>query len=1018
MPGTRNEAVSQEKGRSGLVLFLGLGLALLLALAALGVSFLGGSEQEIQSSSLPPMGSAASDKSLGVNADLGFYDGDASAQALSDMEAAGLRWLRLRFPWDEIEAKEGVYQWTVWDDIIGEASKHNLQILAVLDGSPAWAREDADLDNALAPPAEMSAFGDFVSIFAQRYGHQIDHYQIWDEPNIAPHWGAREIDPAAYARMLREGAIQIRSADPGGVVLAAALAPTVEPGGANMSELLYLEELYQHGAAEWFDGVAVQLYDFGQTLDEPADPARLNWQRVSLLRAVMERQGDSETPVWAVSAGLDDTDASEVSAAIEAIRDHWPWLGPIVWAAWTPRDARGVHALMDERGQPHPAFDSLRSLATAPPVAWPGAYLANHESGRYEGNWRVTPSGADIGDSGDRLHIPFRGTRLDLVVRRGEYRAFLFVTVDGQPANALPQDLDGRAYVVLYDPLSDIDSITLARDLGAGAHVAEIVAERGWGQWAIGGWRVWNGADLGLPWRTFSMLLGLAALATFVVALWQAWPQRRVVARNVAQLSERCVTVDERLVLAFTAGAAILVYLAPGTIPSLLTLGLLFTLLLLRPATGLPLIAVVLPFYQVGKPLLGKVFSMVEILTVLTAVAWLASWAVGAVLGRNARVPGRSTDGGVLAGLRSVAGVPKPSALDWGMLALVLVGLASLLWAEHGRVAAREFRTVVLGSALFYWLLRAMVRGRQTAWRVTDAWVLGGTLVALASLVQWVLGENLITADGVSRVRAFYGSPNNLALYLGRLLPLVLVFTVWSRRQPRKWFYGIAAIAMAAALLLTFSRGAWLVGVPFSMLFVAGLRGRRSLILAAGLLAVAALMVLLLMGPTRLALLLDPATDTTYFRLQLWRSSLAMIRDHPVLGVGLDNFLYQYRTHYVLPTAWEEFNLSHPHNLVLDSWLRLGLPGLAVFLWLMVSFFRSGWLAYRHLRESGERLLALGLLGGMVYTVAHGLIDNAFFLVDLAYVLALMLALVQWTRLIVEKAPNGIAAADSASPVN
>ncbi len=45
-----------------------------------------------------------------------------------------------------------------------------------------------------------------------------------------------------------------------------------------------------------------------------------------------------------------------------------------------------------------------------------------------------------------------QGTRLDLTVRRGDYRAFLFVSVDGEPANALPRDAEGRAYVVLYDP--------------------------------------------------------------------------------------------------------------------------------------------------------------------------------------------------------------------------------------------------------------------------------------------------------------------------------------------------------------------------------------------------------------------------------------------------------------------------------------------------------------------------------------------------------------------------------------
>jgi O-antigen ligase len=159
-------------------------------------------------------------------------------------------------------------------------------------------------------------------------------------------------------------------------------------------------------------------------------------------------------------------------------------------------------------------------------------------------------------------------------------------------------------------------------------------------------------------------------------------------------------------------------------------------------------------------------------------------------------------------------------------------------------------------------------------------------------------------------------------------------------------------------------------------------------------------LLLVLAGSERLTSLLETERGTTFFRLQLWRSSLSMIHDHPLLGVGLDNFLYQYRSHYVLPTAWEEFNLSHPHNLVMDFWLRLGIVGLAVLGWLLVAFFRGSWRLYRSLPAGADSLLVAGIMAGMVNFVAHGLVDNAFFLVDLAYVFMLMLALVQVPGLI------------------
>ncbi|MEJ2735339.1 MAG: O-antigen ligase family protein [Anaerolineae bacterium] len=665
-----------------------------------------------------------------------------------------------------------------------------------------------------------------------------------------------------------------------------------------MSELLFLDTLYEQHSEEWFDIVSAQPYGFEDPVNAPPDWDRLNWQRISLLREVMEVHGDAETAVWAVSSGLTGAAAESLESALEQARLQWPWLGPVLWAAWNSGDRQGQYALVGSDGRPGETYERLRRSAVAPARAWPGVYPANHPSGHYEGDWRVTPSGADIGGSGDRLTIPFRGTRLDLTVRRGDYRAFLFVTVDGKPANGLPRDAKGRTYIVLYDPLQQVATVTLARDLADGPHLVELVAERGWGQWAIVGWSVLQESSRGVPWWPIGLSLG--TIVVIAATVYRSWPHREPVLQSVSTIVDRYRFLDDRFVLILTAGAAALLHVVVGSVPTLVTLVILAVLLVLRPEMGLVVIAFALPFYQLGRPILGKVFSMVEILTLLTAGGWL----VNAVL------------------------VERWSLLDISRLRQRLASFAPIDW-------------------------------------------------------------------GVWRVRGFYGSPNNLALYLGKLFPVAVALVAWGRHGQRRLFYGVATVLIALAIFLTYSRGAWIVGVPASLLFLAALRGRRTLVLATGILVLVGAIVLLLAGVGRLTSLLDTAGGTTFFRLQLWQSSWAMIRDHPLLGVGLDNFLYHYRTYYVLPTAWEEFNLSHPHNLVFDFWLRLGVPGLAAFLWVMVSFFQKGFITYRLLPQGNERLLTLGMMAGMVNLVAHGLVDNAFFLVDLAFALVLMLAVVQ-----------------------
>jgi O-antigen ligase len=150
-----------------------------------------------------------------------------------------------------------------------------------------------------------------------------------------------------------------------------------------------------------------------------------------------------------------------------------------------------------------------------------------------------------------------------------------------------------------------------------------------------------------------------------------------------------------------------------------------------------------------------------------------------------------------------------------------------------------------------------------------------------------------------------------------------------------------------------------------------------------------------LLRTPRFAGLLDPHSGTLLFRLQLWRASWAMFRDHPWLGVGPDNFLYQYRGRYILPSAWQEPHLSHAHNLLLSYATRLGVVGLVAGVWLQVAFWRRA-LTLPRVADRDWRGLALGLMGSMAYTLAHGMVDASTFFVDLAFAFLLTLGLVQW----------------------
>jgi putative inorganic carbon (HCO3(-)) transporter len=126
-------------------------------------------------------------------------------------------------------------------------------------------------------------------------------------------------------------------------------------------------------------------------------------------------------------------------------------------------------------------------------------------------------------------------------------------------------------------------------------------------------------------------------------------------------------------------------------------------------------------------------------------------------------------------------------------------------------------------------------------------------------------------------------------------------------------------------------------------------------------------------------------------RIPVWQSTLHLIRDRPWLGVGLDGYRYVY-PRYMLPQAWREPLLYHPHNVWLDAAARLGVPGLALFVLLVSLCVRQvrGW---RRGATGLERALAAGCMAGLLAGLAHGMVDSGYFLADLAWSLGLVSAI-------------------------
>jgi len=1002
---------------------------------------------------------------LGANVSLERYDDEALSDNLARIESAGFTWLRQTFAWAQIESQPGAYDWAASDRILDAIAGTSLRTIATLDTSPVWATPTSSLQppasNLQHPPSSLRDFARFARAFAERYGRRVDYYQIWDEPNLGARWNG-EVNPVAYAEMLRQARDAIREVDPNSVILLAGLAPTVEQSSANMADWLFLRRLYEAGAKDVFDVVSGKPYGFDTGPDDRRiDPSVLNFSHIVLMRDEMVSHGDAGKPLWASHFGWNthpqsiwghatsEQQALWTRQAIRRARDEWPWLGVMVVENWQPAltadDARWGFALLDASGLPTPALDAVEDSASRQasaglgyhPSALPirpgsGDYIANGLAS-FEGDWRFGELGADWSTTGERVTFSFTGTSVALRVRRAADRANLYVTLDGQPANALPWD-DRGAYLQLIPPVKtviEVTTIPIAAGLSDGAHTVEIVTERGWNQWSLVGWSVGRQEDhagldaaliglgifgfalaagairharrvswgmLGLSLSTLYSRLGnashiamtaLAALV-FYASAWLTWGV------DVAAAYRR---LGDPANLLITLAAVTIFGLSPWLILTILSGIALFVLVLLRIDLGLMLVAFFAPFYLLPANLFYRFSSMVEMTLAMCVIAWgarrLHAWRTRTSRARF--LVSRDT-------WRLACG----ASLDWAVLALLGVSTLSMFASQYFEFALREWRIILLEPVIFYVLLRSCKLDRAAVWRIVDALVLAGVVVAVVGLVQYAFNLNIITAEeGTRRLRSVYGSPNNAGLFLGRVLPIALAFAALGRGR-RRWLSALCLLPIGAAIVLSQSRGAIFIGAPAAILAVGVLAGGRWLWAAIGALLVGAVAAIPFLNSPRMQALLS-GEGTQVFRVALWRSSLDMIREQPILGVGPDSFLYAYRGRYLLPEAWQESSLSHPHNVVLDFAARLGLLGLGVFIWIQVAFWKAGLGLARPASATAaqpalgdaatqDRALAIGLMASMVDFLAHGMVDAAYFVVDLAFVFMLTLALVQKMR--------------------
>lgn len=356
-------------------------------------------------------------------------------------------------------------------------------------------------------------------------------------------------------------------------------------------------------------------------------------------------------------------------------------------------------------------------------------------------------------------------------------------------------------------------------------------------------------------------------------------------------------------------------------------------------------------------------------------------------------IPGRWTGAalalialGLLCRLTDRGRLSVPPPLDAPLAYLLATAGVGLVVSVDLGPSLVGFWRLVLGVALTYALANSVRDGRGLRlWTLLLA--AGGLGLVLLTLVatRWELARLASLPALYDRLPALLTDPEDglgihprvMGMALATVLPVLAAVALapGSRDRLLRGAAGFAALVMLVTVPFTQSPGA-LAGVAAALACLAVWRSRWFLLALfplGGLAAWAALRVDLTAVALRLLAIKDTFGIAIVLRLDMWSRALAMIREQPFTGIGINSFP-AIQTHF-----YPGYLLGpevHAHNVFLQVALDQGLPGLLAFLTLLAA---AGAMALRGLRRrppADQDALIAGLAAGLLSYVIANQIDT------------------------------------------
>jgi len=297
--------------------------------------------------------------------------------AFDDVDESGMGWVRIDLRWNVVQPQAGVFDWSRYDAIASAAAQRGLKVYASVDSTPAWATSGSE---GIGVPSDPQTFYNFVHAAVTRYASTIQHWGMWNEPNLDGFWqGTRQqyIDV-----ILKNGADAAHAANPNAKVGGPELAHLTS---GDQDWYYWLQDSIDQ-ASDKLDFVTHHIYGSNSTVNSRLEADTFFGSSPNLwgtvapsVKEVLEETGWWGRPFWLSETGwqTDSVGLQGQANNYQRLLDDWmsgaanrDWVSKVMF--YELGDISGpslTWGIVDDNRQPKPAYDVIQNFVGVPEPA-------------------------------------------------------------------------------------------------------------------------------------------------------------------------------------------------------------------------------------------------------------------------------------------------------------------------------------------------------------------------------------------------------------------------------------------------------------------------------------------------------------------------------------------------------------------------------------------------------------------------------------------------------------------------